>query len=183
MTGGILIEALLIGCALAMDALAASVALGAAGKADFNWKKITLTAGFFGFFQFFMPLAGFYGSGFIENAVQACGKWVAGALLIGIGGKMFFDRDDEKSKVFSLSKLIILAFATSIDALFIGVSYRCLHRICILPDTLVIGIVTFLISVAGCIAGRISGKHLGNHCTTLGALVLISLGLKVIIFS
>ena len=176
-------EAALIGVALAMDALAASVALGAAGKKSFDWKKIVLTAGFFGFFQFFMPLVGFYGSSFAESIAQNYGKWIAGALLILIGGKMFLDRNDEQQQIFSLQKLTILAFATSIDALLIGISYRCMHHTSIFAEVIIIGIVTALISTVGCIVGRMSGKILGNHCTILGALVLIALGIKVIIFS
>ena len=183
MTWGNITEAVFIGVALAMDAMAASVALGAAGKKDFCWKKIALTAGFFGFFQFFMPLAGFYGSCFAEKLAQSWGHWIGGGLLILLGGKMFFEKEEEKNEVFSLKKLFILAFATSIDALLVGVSYRCIHRVCILPDTVIIGVVTFFIATAGCIAGRLSGRLLGAHCNYLGAVVLIMLGLKIIIFS
>ena len=96
---------------------------------------------------------------------------------------MFFEKEEEQNEVFSLKKLFILAFATSIDALLVGVSYRCMHRACILPDTVIIGVVTFFIATAGCIAGRLSGRLLGAHCNYLGAAVLIMLGLKIIIFS
>lgn len=182
MTLGIFTEALLLGAALAMDALAASVALGAAGRKNFNWKRIALTAGFFGFFQFMMPLIGYMVSGLAEDLIQNCGKYVAGALLIGIGIKMFFDRNNEEAMKFSLPRLTTLAFATSIDALLIGVSFRCLHRTDIMPELLIIGIVTALISAGGCLVGRWSGRLLGNHCAILGALVLVALGIKVIIF-
>lgn len=183
MTWAILVESVLLGVALAMDALAASVALGAAGRRDFRWVRIALTAGFFGFFQFMMPLVGYLATGFAESIVSNYGKYVAGVLLIGIGGKMFFDRDNAEAMKFSLPRLTTLAFATSIDALLIGVSFRCLHRADILLELVIIGVVTALISAAGCLVGRWSGKLLGNHCTVLGALVLILLGLKVIIFS
>ena len=183
MTWAIFVESVLLGVALAMDALAASVALGAAGRRDFRWVRIALTAGFFGFFQFMMPLVGYLATGFAESIVSNYGKYVAGVLLIGIGGKMFFDRDNAEAMKFSLPRLTTLAFATSIDALLIGVSFRCLHRADILWELVIIGVVTAIISAVGCLVGRWSGKLLGNHCTVLGALVLILLGLKVIIFS
>ncbi len=176
-------EAILIGVALAMDALAASVALGAAGKKDFTPGKIALTAGFFGFFQFFMPLAGFYGSIIGESIFHLYGKWIAGFLLIIIGGKMFFDQENEEKTRFSLYRLLVLAFATSIDAFLVGISYRCLEYSSIFTAVILIGAVTFLISTLGCIVGRFSGKLLGKHCAVLGASVLIALGIKVIIFS
>ena len=183
MTWGIFIEGVLLGVALAMDALAASVALGAAGRRSFAWTRVLITAGFFGFFQFIMPLIGFLGSSFAEKLVHSCGNWIAGILLIGIGIKMFFDRDNAEAMKFSLPRVTTLAIATSIDALVVGVSFRCLERTGIIPELLIIGIVTFLISAAGCLIGRWSGKLLGNRCTILGAAVLVLLGLKIIIFS
>lgn len=176
-------EGFLLGVALAMDALAASVALGAAGRRDFSWVRIGLTAGFFGFFQFLMPLVGFIGSGFAGELAQLCGRWLAGGLLIGIGVKMFFDRDNAEAMKFSLPRITTLAFATSIDALLVGVSFRCLERCGIIPELLIIGVVTFMISAVGCLVGRWSGRLLGNHCAILGAAVLVMLGLKVMIFS
>ena len=178
-------EAVFIGVALAMDALAASVALGAAGRKSFDWRKIALTAGFFGFFQFLMPLIGFIGSSFAEHLVYDYGSIVAGILLILIGGKMFFDKADEEGSQdsFSLQKLLVLAIATSIDALLVGVSFRCLHRTSIIADIIIIGAVTALISAAGCLAGRWSGQLLSKHCPYLGGRVLVMLGLKVIFFS
>ncbi|MBO5721512.1 MAG: manganese efflux pump, partial [Lentisphaeria bacterium] len=135
------------------------------------------------FFQFLMPLIGFLGSSFAEKLVHSCGNWIAGILLIGIGIKMFFDRDNAEEMKFSLPRVTTLAIATSIDALVVGVSFRCLERTGIIPELLIIGIVTFLISAAGCLVGRWSGKLLGNRCTVMGAAVLILLGLKIIIFS
>lgn len=183
MTWSNFIEAVLMGSALAMDALAASVALGAANRRRFYWTRIALTAGTFGFFQFFMPLIGFYASSFAEKVVNQYGSWITGLLLIGIGSKMFFDGRDERVRAFSFKQLFILALATSIDALLVGVSYRCMQRGSVWWDVIVIGIVTMLISAAGCIVGRWSGKLLGKHCAVLGALVLIMLGIKVIIWS
>ena len=162
-----LTEAVFIGAALAMDAMAASVALGASNRERFTWQKIAITAGTFGFFQFLMPLIGFIGSSFAEKIVQNYGSIVAGILLILIGGKMLFDKAEDEKKSFSISKVLLLGVATSIDALLVGVSFRCLHRTSIIADITVIGIVTAIISLAGCLAGRCSGKFLGKHCGTV----------------
>ena len=175
-------EVLLLGAALAMDALAVSVALGAAQGSQFRWKNAALAVILFGFFQFFMPLAGFVGSSFAEHLIANYGNIAAGILLMIIGGKMFMDRNDETQTVFSLYKIFTLAIATSIDALLVGVSYRCLHRAEILSDALIIGAITALICAIGCLAGRWSGKLLGKHCATVGALVLVIIGVKVIFF-
>ena len=176
-------EAVFMGAALAMDAMAVSVALGASGRKSFDWKKIALTAATFGFFQFLMPLIGFIGSSFAEHLVRNYGNIIAGVLLILIGGKMFFDKADDESQQFSIPKLLVLGLATSIDALVVGVSYRCMHRCDIIMDLVIIGVVTFIISLIGCLAGRWSGKLLGSHCGYLGGGVLIMLGLKVIFFN
>ena len=86
-----------------------------------------------------------------------------------------------KENGFNFVRLIVLSFATSIDALLIGVGYACLKRESILADVLIIGFVTFLISGAGCIAGRRGGRLIGNRCEALGGLVLIGIGVKVLL--
>ena len=178
-----IIEAFFLGVALAMDALAASVALSASNRKNFTLSKMLMTAGAFGLFQFFMPLAGFYGSCIGEKLFHNYAKWIAGLLLIALGGKMFFDRDDEEKTTFSVGKLILLALATSIDAFLVGISYRFMNHQSIFLAVTIIGGVTFAISMVGCLAGRLSGRLLGSRCIILGALVLIMLGLKVILFS
>ena len=174
------VEAVLLGVALAMDALAVSVALGSTQRRRFTWDKIAITAAFFGFFQFFMPVLGFYGSSFAENIVADYGRWVAGVLLMLIGIKMFFEQEENDRKKFSLSQLTVLAIATSIDALLVGVSFRCLHRSGIILSALIIGIETWFLSGCGCLLGRWSGRLLGKHCIWLGAAVLTMLGIKII---
>ena len=178
-----IIEAFFLGVALAMDALAASVALSASNRKKFNISKMLMTAGAFGLFQLLMPLGGFYSSALCGDFFKSYAKWIAGFMLILLGGKMFFERDDEEKAVFSMWKLLALAFATSIDAFLIGISYRFMNHSNIFMEVCIIGAVTFVISSAGCVAGKLSGKMLGSRCTILGALVLIMLGIKVILFS
>ena len=179
----IILEAVLVGGALAMDAVAASVALAAAGRWTFTLRRMLLTAGLFGLFQLFMPLIGFYASSWAGDLVSSYGKYIAGILLIAIGSKMFFDGQDNKKLRFSIQQLVILAFATSLDALLVGVSYSFQHRAAIWLDVVIIGAVTFILSLLGCLTGRWSSKLLGKNCSWPGALVLVLLGVKVMIFS
>lgn len=180
------IEPVLLGVSLAMDALAVSLALGAVERNNFNWRKILATALSFGVFQSLMPTVGWLGGSLFGSLVQTYGRYVAALLLFGIGGKMVweaFRKDGEEEKIsgFNVVRLIVLSFATSIDALLIGVGYACLKRESILADVLIIGFVTFLISGAGCIAGRRGGRLIGNRCEVLGGLVLIGIGVKVLL--
>ncbi len=173
-------EAGLLGVGLAMDALAVSVALGAAERRQFTTRKILLTALFFGGFQFLMPGLGWLGGSFAGHIAQRYGRYFAGVLLLFIGTKMILERDPETPPAFGIWQLTVLAFATSIDALLVGVGYACLGRTAILADITIIGVVTAVISVIGCLAGRFSGKFLGSHCAIIGGLVLIAIGIKII---
>ena len=91
---------------------------------------------------------------------------------------------EEKDEVaaFSFQRLIVLSFATSIDALLVGVGYACLKRTGILLDVLLIGCVTFLIAAGGCLFGRCCGRRYGKNSEIFGGLVLIGIGIKVLLF-
>ena len=179
-----LTEAFLLGVGLSMDALAVSLALGAAERKRFTWKKLLLTAGLFGLFQALMPLIGWFGGSLCGDAVRSFGRVAASLLLAFIGIRMLrpSKEKDGPPKGSGLRELLALAFATSIDALLVGVSYACLGRTGIGPDVCVIGLTTFVISAAGCAAGRVSGSLFGGKCEILGGLVLIGLAVKVFLF-
>lgn len=183
-----LTEALLLGISLAMDALAVSLVLGAVEQKAFTWQKIALTALCFGAFQMGMPLLGWRCASLGSPLFQTSGKYIAAILLAALGGKMLWESrkcklsGTEEIRNFSFTRLILLAFATSIDALVVGIGYACLQRTGILPDTAVIGIVTALICTAGGIAGKKLGqKTCHNRFEQLGGLVLIGLALKALI--
>ena len=178
------LEIFLIGVCLSMDALAVSVVLGTVEQTRLNWGKILLVALFFGSFQALMPLAGYLGSGWFGAAAgRHYEHYAAAVLLCLIGGKMIWDRNQEKKVFFGLKELIVLAFATSIDAFFTGISFACLGRKSIFAEILLIGVVTFLISAGGCIAGRCSGRLIQTkHCILAGGLMLIAIGLKIAFF-
>jgi len=176
------LETCLIGIALAMDALAVSLVLGAAEGNRLTWKRILLVSLFFGGFQAFMPLIGWYGCS-LTGLIRETGHYFAAGLLGLIGGKMIYDRKEEHAAVFTLPRLLLLALATSIDAFLVGVGFACLKRTSVHGEVLLIGLITFLISGAGCLAGRHSGKLLKTeHCMLLGGLVLIAIGIKTALF-
>ena len=178
------LEILLIGIALSMDALAVSLTMSMLEGKNLTSGKIGLIALFFGSFQAFMPLIGWFGCNLLGDFITKYGYIPATLLLIGIGGKMIWDRGKTEKVEFSLWKLTLLAFATSIDALLVGVSFACLGRTAIYPDVALIGITTVLISTGGCFAGRYFSRHINTaHSELIGGLVLIGIGIKVLLFN
>ena len=153
-----------------------------------TWDRIVLVAVFFGLFQAVMPAAGWFGSGLCGGIMRKLGRIAAASLLAFVAVQMFhegFSKDEDPAKeigVCSLRRLIVLAFATSIDAFLVGVSYTCLGRTDILGDVLIIGAVTAAISAAGCICGRVFGNRLGSRSSIPGGLVLLGLAVKIMFF-
>ena len=184
-----MLEAIFTGISLAMDALAASVATGAAERERFIPPRMAAVAGAFGAFQFMMPVAGWTGAGWAADLVGVYGSVVAAVLLFLVSGKMLLDvrrgGGGEPSPAMRLNwrSLLVMSLATSIDALVVGAGYACRGSRNILPDAAVIGIVTFFISLAGCIAGRRLGTVIGGHrCELFGGLVLAAIGGKILFF-
>lgn len=175
------LEAFLLGVGLSMDALAVSLALSATEGRNLAGKTVLLAASLFGIFQAGMPLLGWFCGALCGEIVLACGKTAASILLCWIGIKMFLDRKKEVKASVRFRRLLAMAFATSVDALLAGVGYACLGEppAVVLPSVLLIGTTTFLISGAGCLAGRASGQVFGRHCAAVGSLVLIALAVKV----
>lgn len=135
-----------------------------------------------------MPTIGWFGSGLCGRIVQRLGRFAAGGLLVFVAVQMLvegFSKKDSPQKrigVCSLRRLIVLSFATSIDAFLVGVSYACLGRTDIGGDVLVIGAVTAFISAAGCISGRMFGNFAGSRSSILGGLVLLGIAVKIMFF-
>ncbi len=174
------IEISLIGISLAMDALAVSIAMGTTERKAFDWRKIALVALFFGGFQALMPLAGWFGGYLFYEWIRTFGKYIAAALLAYVGIKMIHDRNSEESAAFSLTRLTVLAFATSIDALLVGVAFACQNMPCIGMEVTLIGCITAVLSAGGCIVGRCFGSIFGNKCAIIGGIVLIGIAVKSI---
>jgi len=181
-----LIETLLIGISLSMDALAVSIALGAVERDKFTPWRMFATAFSFGVFQALMPTAGWFGGSLIGDVVQRFGNIVAFLLLFALGAKMVWETykggDGEKIDGFTYWRLMVLSFATSIDAFLVGVGYACLRRTNILWDVVLIGCTTFVISGWGCLIGRAIVGKCGHRFEALGGAVLMLIGLKILIF-
>ena len=158
------------------------------GVETLTWDKIVLVAASFGIFQALMPTIGWFGSGLFGGLVQKLGRIAAGLLLAFVAAQMLregFSKEEDPAKkvgVCSLRRLIVLSFATSIDALLVGVSYTCLGRTDITGDVLMIGAVTAVISAAGCVSGRVFGNHFGGRSSILGGVVLLGIAVKIMFF-
>jgi len=179
----------LLAVGLAMDATAVAAARGMAAK-TLGLRQALLVAFFFGGFQALMPLLGWMIGAGIGPLVQQWDHWIAFALLAAIGGKMLWeawedggpgevgaDPDDDG---FGLRLMFVLAVATSIDALAVGVTLPMLGA----PIGLslaTIGVTTAGLSVIGLFAGRRFGAALGRRLDVFGGLVLIGLGVKILL--
>ena len=174
---------LILAVALAMDSVAVSIAIGSKYK-DLLVSKALFAAAVFGFFQGAMPIAGYFiGISFAES-VQAYDHWIAFVLLVGLGGKMFYEAyqnefDDEVTDL-STKTLITLAIATSIDAMAIGVTFAFLQTD-IYTAASVIALVTFMLCVVAVYIGKKLGSLLESKAEMLGGVILIGLGSKILL--
>ena len=183
-----LIEIFLIGVGLSMDALAVAIASGlAAGRVRAS--QAALMAVFFGGFQAIMPLIGWLGGWqFAQRIawVSTVDHWVAGGALWIIGGKMLYEAvkhqpdADAIKNPFSMKTLFIMAVATSVDALAVGIGFG-VSQIPIVIPVIRIGSTTFALSFGGVYLGKRFGAALESQAEILGALVLIGIGIKIVI--
>jgi putative Mn2+ efflux pump MntP len=175
----------LLSLSLAMDAFAVSISAGISGKRS-NLKESVRIAFFFGLFQAVMPLIGFYLARSFYDIICSVDHWIAFFLLAFIGGKMILEaiKKGDTCEVFperiSTKRLLVLAVATSIDALAAGVSLSILCTDIFIPVTS-IGIITFLLSFLGVYFGKKLGCKFGSRAEIIGGIVLILIGLKVLI--
>ncbi|MBW6410489.1 manganese efflux pump MntP [Clostridium weizhouense] len=173
-----------IAIGLAMDAFAISLTTGLKVSEN-EKKKIALKAGiYFGGFQALMPLIGWsLGYGF-NQYIQELDHWIAFILLSIVGGKMIYeslfgDEDEENIDINSNKRFLILAIATSIDALAVGVSFAFLN-VNILTAAFIIGIITFIISLIAVYVGKIVGNLLRNKAEIVGGIILILIGFQIL---
>ena len=172
---------LLLGAALAMDAAAVTAALAVTRQRSFFLRTLLPCALVFGGFQALMPLLGFAAGSLASGVLQDYGRFVGAVLIALIGGKMLWENDAPQAASPGLGKLLTLGFATSIDALAVGVSFACLGRTAIWCDALLIGLVTALIVVVAGVLGRGAGRFCGRYCSRAGGAVLILIALKILI--
>ena len=178
-----LIELFLIAVGLSMDAFAVSVCKGLA-MPKCTFKKAAIVGLWFGGFQALMPAIGYILGAQFQEAIASIDHWIAFVLLALIGGNMIheaLDNDEEEADAsLDVKTMFLLAVATSIDALAIGITFAFL-KVNIIPAVCFIGIVTFIISFAGVKFGNVFGARSKNKAEIVGGIILILLGLKILL--
>lgn len=178
-----LIELFLIAVGLSMDAFAVSVCKGLA-MPKCTFKKAAIVGLWFGGFQALMPAIGYVLGAQFQEAIASIDHWIAFVLLALIGGNMIheaLDNDEEEADAsLNVKTMFLLAVATSIDALAIGITFAFL-KVNIIPAVCFIGIVTFIISFAGVKIGNVFGSRYKNKAEIVGGVILILLGLKILL--
>jgi manganese efflux pump family protein len=175
-------EVFLIGAGLAMDCFAVSVSCGML-RDDYPMRTILRMAFFFALFQALMPLAGWSLGLSFEALLSSVDHWIAFGLLFIIGAKMILEsfrkNCNESFNIARIPVLLSLSFATSIDALVVGMSFAFL-KINIVLAVVIIGLVTFVFSMAGIWLGKRAGRRVGKRAGIAGGIVLIGIGVKVL---
>ena len=174
---------ILIAVGLAMDAFAVSIAKGIVINHN-RQKTALLLGGFFGGFQMLMPAIGWLVGLSFKEIIMGADHWMAFGLLAFIGLKMVYDstkkEKENEETTLKLHTLLILAVATSIDALMVGLSFAFLQTP-ILEPIILIGLITFLLSISGFYFGCGLGRIFGNKIKIIGGLILIAIGLKILL--
>ena len=181
-------ELMLLALGVSMDAFAVSICKGLA------MKKATLKAGltcglWFGGFQALMPLIGFFLGTLFAEAIQAIDHWVAFVLLGFIGVNMLkeaFGKEEEgcdcdHNADLSFKTMFVMAIATSIDALAVGISLAMAGNVNIFTAVLLIGLFTCLMSAVGVKVGNVFGSKFEKKAQMAGGVILILLGLKILL--
>lgn len=176
------IEILLIAFSLSADTFAVSVSSGANLKKNFliNTLKMAII---FAIFQGLMPVLGWFAGTALETFVSNFAHWIAFFLLMGIGGKMIFEAlyasGKSQKNPFRFSIIFLLAIATSIDALAIGITFSMLN-VPIFYPAILIALITFVVSLLGIFAGKKMAHFFENKIECIGGVVLIILGFKIL---
>lgn len=178
-----LIKIIIIAVGLAMDTFAVSIVSGSTYK-QLNIKHAFRMALFFGGFQAFMPLVGSLAGFTVKSYITGYDHWVAFGILAAVGGKMIYESFKIKAAQENLDPsniliLLVLAVATSIDALAVGVTLS-FFGVPIGTAVTIIGLITFVLSWLGVFIGKRFGHFFENKIEALGGLILIGLGVKIL---
>ena len=167
-----------------MDAFAVSVCKGLATQ-RVNPKHMIIAGIWFGGFQALMPLIGYFLGTAFEKYVTAVDHWIAFMLLGSIGGNMrkeaFSCWDNEADGSFGFKTMLVMAIATSIDALAVGITFALLPDVNIVAAVSFIGVTTFILSVVGVKIGNVFGAKYKSKAELAGGIILIILGIKILI--
>lgn len=179
-------ELFLIGLGLSMDAFAVAVCKGLSMQRIDRRYTVTIAL-FFGVFQAVMPLAGWFLGSQFAGYIQQFDHWIAFVLLALIGGNMIKEsRESEEESApatagrIDYKELFLLAVATSIDALAVGITFAFLE-VSIVPAVSLIGVTTFVISLGGVFVGNYFGSKYKSKAELMGGVILILIGAKILL--
>lgn len=177
-----ILELFILAVGLSMDAFAVSICKGLSlGK--IQKKHMAIAGAWFGGFQALMPLIGYFAGRFFAEKLTQYDHWVAFILLLFIGGSMIKEslgEEEESNDAMDIKTMLLLAVATSIDALAVGVTFAFL-KVAIIPAVVFIGVVTFVCSAIGIKIGSIFGTKYKSKAELCGGIILILIGLKILL--
>jgi len=175
-----------IAVALAMDCFAITLGM-ACGSRGLTLKQAVRMAAYFGGFQFVMPVIGWFAGDRLLALIRHFDHWVAFGLLALIGGRMIWESvemsEEEKScrpDQTQGRRLLVLALATSIDALAVGLSLGVVRTGIVYPAA-IIGVTSFVLTVVGAKLGPVIGRLVGKRAELVGGLILIGIGAKILV--
>lgn len=178
-----LFEIILIGLGLGMDSFAVAICKGLAMK-KMNWNKAIVIGIYFGVFQAIMPIIGYFLGVNFQNVIVEFDHWIAFVLLGSIGLNMLKDAYSKENDSFDdcveVKTMIVLAIATSIDALAVGITFAFL-QVNIVVSVVVIGVIAFSLSVIGVVLGNLFGNKYEKRAEIFGGVILIFMGCKILI--
>lgn len=176
-----ILDILLIGIALSMDAVA--VAAASTMNTHIRRQEALLMASAFGGFQGIMPLLGYYTGSAFHSFMNTWGSYIGCLLLVIVGGKMLWDTTHEDADTLSaitLPVVILEAIATSIDALAVGVSLAASSGVAIIPSAALIAATTFTLTLLAVWLSHLCGDLLANKAGILGGIILLAIGIKML---
>ena len=178
-----IVELILLAVGLSMDACAVSICKGLALR-KVNVRQMATVGLWFGGFQALMPLIGYLLASLFADFIRSVDHWVAFALLAIIGINMIREalskEEEEADPSLGFKTMLVMAIATSIDAMAVGISFAFLD-VQIIPAVSLIGVITFALSVAGVKLGAVFGDRFKARAELAGGVILIALGLKIFI--
>lgn len=180
-----LLELFILAVGLSMDAFAVAISKGLSMK-KMSFKNAIIIGLYFGLFQAGMPLIGYFLGTSFEDKITTFDHWIAFFLLGFIGINMIRetfspnDEEDEKNVSLDFKTMSVLAIATSIDALAVGVTFA-FFKVSIISAVAFIGIITFTLSILGVKIGTVFGSKYKSKAEFAGGLILIGMGIKILI--
>jgi putative Mn2+ efflux pump MntP len=182
MPGTDFLSILIIALGLSADCFAVSLSSSISKKSLLLWQGLRMAV-IFGIFQAGMTLLGWWAGSRILEYIKEFDHWIAFGLLVLVGGKMIWESLHEKEQSIDITKwryLFILAVATSLDALAVGLSFAVLQvNLAVVSTT--IGIVSFFISIIGFVAGKKLGELVGKRAEIIGGVILLIIGVRILL--